>query len=202
MALERFAIVMVTVIAVMIPWTVRNEVVMHAFLPIGTTTGDNLCIGNYPDAQGHFAFPDGLLRRRPRRAPPGVRDAAQRQADQPVAALDRCTIRCAQLRLIPQRTYYTFKDDHDAVAAVQSYGDDPFIPPPQRHACCPNWPTATTTRCWPSRCSGCRCSCGAATVAGCCCCSASWRWPSRPGRSSATLGSTCRSTCWCRSRRP
>ncbi|MGZ4709063.1 MAG: ArnT family glycosyltransferase, partial [Acidimicrobiales bacterium] len=57
-ALVRFATVTGVVIVVMIPWTVRNAVVMHSFLPIGSTTGDNLCIGNYPDAQGHFAFPD------------------------------------------------------------------------------------------------------------------------------------------------
>ena len=64
-------------IAVMIPWTVRNAVVMKAFLPIGTTTGDNLCIGNYPDAQGHFAFPDWCFGHDPQVKRPEFETAAQ-----------------------------------------------------------------------------------------------------------------------------
>jgi len=127
-ALVRFATVMATVIVVMIPWTVRNQVVMHSFLPIGTTTGDNLCIGNYPDAQGHFSFPVECF---------GDDEIVPRPAFETLRN-DKLTRRSLswilhdplqQLHLIPQRTYYTFKDDHDGVDAVQSYTDDPFIPP-------------------------------------------------------------------------
>ncbi len=127
-ALERLGVVVLTLVAVMLPWTVRNAVVMHAFLPIGTTTGDNLCIGNYPDAQGHFSFPVECF---------GDDQIVPRPAFETLRN-DKLTRRAlswmlhdplAQLHLIPQRTYYTFATDHDGVAAVQSYGDDPFIPP-------------------------------------------------------------------------
>jgi 4-amino-4-deoxy-L-arabinose transferase-like glycosyltransferase len=127
-ALARFAVVVATVVAVMIPWAVRNQVVMHAFLPIGTTTGDNLCIGNNPTAQGHFGFADFCF----------GDDVDEPRPEFETHRNDKLTSRAlrwivenplAQLHLIPQRTYYTFKDDHDAVAAVQSYGDNPIIPP-------------------------------------------------------------------------
>jgi len=127
-ALERFAIVIVTLIAVMIPWTVRNAVVMHAFLPIGTTTGDNLCIGNHPGAQGHFVFPDDCFGDDPDLPRPAFETVRNDKLTS--RALDWIVRHpLQQLHLIPQRTYYTFKDDHEGVAAVQSYGDDPIIPP-------------------------------------------------------------------------
>lgn len=127
-ALARFGAVAGLVVLVMVPWTVRNQVVMKAFLPIGTTTGDNLCIGNHPDAQGHFAFPDWCFGHDPQVARPEFETLRNTEltnrslhwiASHP---LD-------QFRLIVQRTFYTFQHDHDAVPAVQSYGDDPFIPP-------------------------------------------------------------------------
>ncbi len=127
-ALSRFGAVAAVVIVVMIPWTVRNQVVMKAFLPIGTTTGDNLCIGNHPGAEGHFEFPDWCFGHDPQVKRPEFETLRNTEltnrslhwiAHHP---LD-------QIRLIVQRTFYTFQHDHDAVPAVQSYGDDPFIPP-------------------------------------------------------------------------
>jgi 4-amino-4-deoxy-L-arabinose transferase-like glycosyltransferase len=127
-ALARFGAVVALVIAVMIPWTVRNQVVMKAFLPIGTTTGDNLCIGNHPDAQGHFSFPDWCFGHDPQVDRPAFETLRNTE-------LTNRSLRWIahhpldQFRLIVQRTFYTFQHDHDAVPAVQSYGDDPFIPP-------------------------------------------------------------------------
>jgi hypothetical protein len=34
-----------------------------------------------------------------------------------------------ELQLIVDRTRWEFASDHDGISAVQSYGDDPFIPP-------------------------------------------------------------------------
>jgi 4-amino-4-deoxy-L-arabinose transferase-like glycosyltransferase len=127
-ALLRFGTVVALVIAVMIPWTVRNQVAMKAFLPIGTTTGDNLCIGNNPDAQGHFTFPDWCFGHDPQVRRPEFETLRNTE-------LTNRSLRWIahhpldQFRLIVQRTFYTFQHDHDAVPAVQSYGDDPFIPP-------------------------------------------------------------------------
>jgi hypothetical protein len=126
--LVQVAVVTGTLLVVMLPWTVRNQVVMHAFLPIGTTTGDNLCIGNHPGAQGHFAFPDFCFGDDEDIPRPAFETG--RNTKLTSRALDWIVHHPAeQLHLIPQRTFYTFEHDHDAVPAVQSYGDDPFIPP-------------------------------------------------------------------------
>jgi 4-amino-4-deoxy-L-arabinose transferase-like glycosyltransferase len=128
LALRRWAVVVAVVVAVMVPWTVRNAVVMKAFLPIGTTTGDNLCIGNFPGAQGHFAFPAWCF---------GHDLKVKRPAFETIrnSTLTHQSLTWAQhhpareLALIVDRTRWEFASDHDGVAAVQSYGDDPFIPP-------------------------------------------------------------------------
>ncbi len=128
LALRRWGVVVAVVVAVMVPWTVRNAVVMHAFLPIGTTTGDNLCIGNHPGAEGHFSFPawcfghDAKIKRPAFETQRNTRlthQALQWAEDHP----------SRELALIIDRTRWEFASDHDGVAAVQSYGSDPFIPP-------------------------------------------------------------------------
>ena len=127
-ALARFGIVLATVVVVMVPWTVRNEIVMHAFLPIGTTTGDNLCIGNHPGAHGNFAFPpwcfghDLHVKR-----PEFETERNTRLTHQALQWAENHPMR--ELQLIVDRTRWEFASDHDGLSAAQSYGDDPFIPP-------------------------------------------------------------------------
>ena len=100
---------------------------MHSFVPIGTATGDNLCIGNNPSASGRFDFPDycfGDDKVVPRPEFETVRN--DKLTSRALSWIVRNPL--AQLKLIPSRTYFTFKDDHDAVGAVQSYGHNPIIP--------------------------------------------------------------------------
>ncbi len=130
LALERFAVVAAVVVAVMIPWTVRNAVVMKAFLPIGTTTGDNLCIGNNPTATGHFHFP-AFCYANIAGTSTGTRPRfeTQRNSVETQRALSWIVHHPSQqIRLIGSRFYWEFQGDHDALGAVQSYGSDPFIP--------------------------------------------------------------------------
>ncbi len=128
LALRRWALVVAVVVAVMIPWTVRNAVVMKAFLPIGTTTGDNLCIGNFPGAEGHFAFPTWCFGHDPKVKRPAFETIRN-------STLTHQSLTWAEhhpgreLALVVDRTRWEFASDHDGVSAVQSYGDDPFIPP-------------------------------------------------------------------------
>ncbi len=130
LALGRFAVVVGVVIAVMIPWTVRNAVVMKAFLPIGTTTGDNLCIGNNPTATGHYHFPAFCYGNIPGTST-GIRPRfeIQRNSVETHRALTWIFDHPSQqIRLLGSRLYWEFQGDHDAIGAVQSYGADPFIP--------------------------------------------------------------------------
>ncbi len=126
-ALERFALVVAVVIAVMIPWTVRNAVVMKAFLPIGTTTGDNLCIGNFPGAQGHFAFPDYCFGHDPDIRRPAFETNRNSLPHQPAAALGR---RPPDEGAVARASAPAGSSPaiSDGISAAQSYGADPFIP--------------------------------------------------------------------------
>jgi hypothetical protein len=128
LAVGRFAVVVGIVGVIMVPWTIRNELVMHAFLPIGTTTGDNLCIGSFPGAEGHFSFPNWCFGHDPHeRRPKFETDRNTRLTHQALQWAKQHPMR--ELQLVVDRTRWEFASDHDAVAAVQSYGDDPFIPP-------------------------------------------------------------------------
>jgi 4-amino-4-deoxy-L-arabinose transferase-like glycosyltransferase len=116
---------------VIAPWTVRNAVVMTSPVVISTNTGDNLCIGNNPDATGAFQMPPSCLAGYDHLDRPEyelARDAGGRQL-----ALEFIRERPAeQLRLVPLRLYHTFRNDTDGLFAAESYGADPFIPRPQR----------------------------------------------------------------------
>ena len=116
------------VLACIVPWTVRNELRLHAFVPISTNTGDNLCIGHADGATGAFAglpaceteyrFLDGLP------AELGSDKAKQRIALRGMADnIDR------EPWLLWRRTYFMwFRDgDHDGLLAVQSYRQDRWM---------------------------------------------------------------------------
>lgn len=118
-------------VAVIAPWTLRNAVVMTSPVIISTNMGDNLCIGNNPEATGAFQMPPSCLDgydhlERPeyelRRDAEGRRKGLEHILGQPAD----------QLRLVPLRLFHTFKDDTDGLHAAESYGADPFIPPFRR----------------------------------------------------------------------
>lgn len=58
-ALKLGAITSAAAVAVVLPWTIRNAVQLHAFVPIATNGGENLWIGNNPQAYGSWMAWDG-----------------------------------------------------------------------------------------------------------------------------------------------
>ena len=60
--LRKAALVMlvptVVVMAMFVPWVIRNEIRMHAFILTSTNTGDTLCLDRNMTAQGGFRFAD------------------------------------------------------------------------------------------------------------------------------------------------
>ncbi len=60
-ALAWGATLAVGVVLVVAPWTVRNQQVFGAFVPLSTNGGANLCIGFGPGAYGGFRFTDECL---------------------------------------------------------------------------------------------------------------------------------------------
>jgi hypothetical protein len=47
--------------AVILPWTLRNYVVLHAFVPVSTNGGYTLLTGNNPSARGRYTADDALV---------------------------------------------------------------------------------------------------------------------------------------------
>ena len=112
--------------AVIAPWTVRNTVVMGSPIIISSNLGDNLCIGNNPEADGGFQRPDECFAgydhlERPefelRRDAGGRAKALEFLLDEPAR----------QLELIPMRIWYAYRVDTDGIHATESYGADPFM---------------------------------------------------------------------------
>ena len=111
-----------------LPWTVRNQVRLHAFVPISTNTGDNLCMGHADGATGafqpveacqtDFEFTDGIP------AELGSDEEKRRIAiEGMVDNIDR------EPWLLWRRTYFMWvrDGDHDALFAVQSYRRDRWM---------------------------------------------------------------------------
>jgi 4-amino-4-deoxy-L-arabinose transferase-like glycosyltransferase len=122
-------LLLVGVLACIVPWTVRNELRLHALVPISTNTGDNLCIGHADGASGAFEadlpacrtdyeFSDGIP------AELGSDKAKRSAALRGIADnLDR------EPWLLWRRTYFMWvrDGDHDALFAVQEYRHDRWM---------------------------------------------------------------------------
>ena len=125
-ALQHTAIATIAAFAVILPWAVRNVIVMDAPVLISTNLGDDLCMGHYPAATGHFALPDLCFGgydhlKRPefetRRDDDNRRRALVFARDHPGA----------EVKLIVRKARWTWDHDHDGLDAVESYTDDRFI---------------------------------------------------------------------------
>lgn len=126
-ALRATGVAMVLAAVVVAPWTVRNAVVLDAFVPVSTNTGDNLCIGRFPGATGWFAFSEEC----------GAEVAGVDDGPAQEPARDRRNTRLAlrwavedpvrELSLVGWRAYHTFRGDHDGLWAANSYDQDPQL---------------------------------------------------------------------------
>lgn len=112
------------VVAMSIPWTIRNAVQMDAFIPSSTNMGDGLCLDRNLDATGGFRFADHdgcvdpALPEVPRNAG-NTKKALHFVLDHP----DR------ELLQIVRRARFMFRDDHDGIGAVQGLGGGAFLSP-------------------------------------------------------------------------
>lgn len=126
--LLRAGVVVVVVAAVLVPWAVRNSVSVGAGLTLSTNTGDNLCIGNNPDATGTFAISPYCFDDLPDQDPPGKEaEVARANATQSRAVEWIKANPLAQPRLLLLRTAATFQHGHEFRWASQSYGADLWL---------------------------------------------------------------------------
>lgn len=125
-AVRRTAIVLGSAVLVILPWTIRNVITMDSPVLISANLGDNLCIGYNDDATGGFVLlPDECNQHNGVQRP---RFEIVRQSDNIGHSLDYVRDNPTSLpSLVFWRAYYTFSDDHDGLAAVQDYGDVPWM---------------------------------------------------------------------------
>lgn len=120
--LAQAAAALVVALVVIAPWTVRNLVVMDAPVLISTNLGDDACIGHNPAANGAFRFTRACA------AAEGLPEVEQSSEGTRRALAYLTSHPGAEVLLIAKRAYYLFEHDHDALRAVESYGDGPFLP--------------------------------------------------------------------------
>jgi 4-amino-4-deoxy-L-arabinose transferase-like glycosyltransferase len=129
----RVAVLVVGVVLVVGPWTVRNAVVLDAFVPVSTNTGDNLCMGFNPDASGGFMLaehcetgefytdgPAAEVRRDREARHRATTWALENPGRLPALSWDKLRI--------------TYADDRDGLAALESFGEDEFLSDGTRRA--------------------------------------------------------------------
>lgn len=110
------------VVAMSLPWTIRNAVVMDSFVPSSTNMGDTLCIDRNLDATGGFRFADHdgcvdpSLPEVPRNRG-NTRKAVEFVLEHP----DR------ELLQIARRARIMFASDHDGIEAVQTLGSGAIL---------------------------------------------------------------------------
>ena len=122
------AMVVGIVALLLVPWAVRNALVADAGLTLSTNTGDNLCIGNNPDAGGTFTIPGYCFDDLPDQdGPADVAEVTRARVTQE-RAIDWITSDpLAQPRLLLLRTAATFQHGHDFRWGSQSYGADLWL---------------------------------------------------------------------------
>jgi hypothetical protein len=127
-AVKRTAVVAVAVAAMVLPWTVRNAVEMDAPVLISTNLGDNVCIGNNPEANGAYQLPDSCFAGLQGGARPEAETERQSQTfrtgfehigEHPGEFVGR----------MPAKLGYTLYRDTDGLWSATSFGAQPFVSP-------------------------------------------------------------------------
>ncbi len=100
------------------PWTIRNAVQLDTFVPISTGMADALCMSRNPDADGRYKN-TAYCRIDPATTTPEAFEVAQYRANNDQAM---SWVRSHPAREVEQwfwRTYWAFREDHDAVDAAR-----------------------------------------------------------------------------------
>lgn len=108
------------VVAMSVPWIIRNQVRMHAFIPTSTNTGDTLCLDRNSTAKGGFRFADhdGCV-------DPGLSEVPRNSGNTRKAIEFVLENPGREALQIVRRARIMFRNDHDGLWATQSLGGGP-----------------------------------------------------------------------------
>lgn len=111
---------------VLTPWTIRNAIRLDSFVPLTTNTGDNLCIGFNPDANGGFLYNEYCIT--DAMYLDGTAAEVEQNRDKTAKALQWAVQNASTLpRLSVTKMWITMENDVDALWGLQSFGHDVFI---------------------------------------------------------------------------
>lgn len=128
--LSHAGLVVLSAATALVPWILRNDRVVGSYV-FTTNTGDNLCMSRQPGADGGFQLTGYCAADRPAHS----RGAYERLRDEEGRRRALAYIRdqpLSELALWPRRLWHSLENDFDGVRAVESYGDDIFLPPAVR----------------------------------------------------------------------
>ena len=110
------------VVGMSIPWIIRNEIRMHAFIITSTNTGDTLCLDRNMTAYGGFRFADhdGCV-------DPGLPEVPRNAGNTRKAVSFVIHHPAREALQIVRRARFEFADDHDGIEASETLGRGPFL---------------------------------------------------------------------------
>ena len=105
-----------------IPWMIRNQLRMHAFIITSTNTGDTLCLDRNLTAYGGFRFADhdGCV-------DPGLPEVPRNAGNTRKAISFVIHHPTRETLQIVRRARYEFADDHDGIDATETLGSGSFL---------------------------------------------------------------------------
>jgi 4-amino-4-deoxy-L-arabinose transferase-like glycosyltransferase len=126
-ALVQTLIVFAGVAVLTVPWSVRNTLAFHT--PTGTSTnlGDDLCIGNFQGATGAFLLRGKCFEGFEGLSPQQVEIRRNREGVR-IAINDIVRDPFRVPGLAARKAWWLLYKDDDGLFAVESYGNDHFIP--------------------------------------------------------------------------
>lgn len=125
-ALRGVALLVLGMLIGILPWTLRNALVMKAFVPMSTNTGDNFCIGFHDRATGGFSIAAACATRNTYTDGPEIEVA--RDGELRARTLRWIADHPGEIPALSfKKLQITLSHDADAVFAWESYGADAHL---------------------------------------------------------------------------
>ena len=125
-ALRGVALLLLGMLIGILPWTLRNALVMKAFVPMSTNTGDNFCIGFHDGATGGFSIAAACATRGNYTDGPEIEVA--RDGELRARTLRWIADHPGEIPTLSfKKLQITLSHDADAVFAWESYGADAHL---------------------------------------------------------------------------
>jgi 4-amino-4-deoxy-L-arabinose transferase-like glycosyltransferase len=123
------AVPIAVIVLAFVPWTVRNWVVMDAFVPSSTNMGDTLCLDRNDEATGQFrwATHDGC-------ADPDLPEAERNPASTRKALAWVVDNPGRELLQIVRRAHFMYRTDDDGIGATEGLGSGEILSDTTRDA--------------------------------------------------------------------